>query len=973
MPGIGQHKAWRQYTTDDGLAGNEVFDIILDSKGYLWFATDHGICKFNGYEFISPKDTSSLVGTEAFVPTEDSHGNIWFGRLDKSIWIVKDNVVRPWRYNHILNQYKDNFSFFDNLVVDKNETVWLALGNIGFLVVKEDGSHQVIRESNRRNLLITNVNSKIHFANQITATLDGASLGSNDIIDILMLKDGKTTMIDQVKVRDAAIENYGSAWPLGNKEFLITSNGKVFHFKDHQFISAFSSHIIAPKIIETAEGNILVAAYKGSNPGLFLYNSLDHFKENNGENILSDFLVCDILCDPEGGWWAATRERGVLYCKNPNIDVYDTSTGLPTSNVYRLTSDHKQNIYAGLWPKEVWKINSLSKQVECISTDVNPMAETWALYYDTVQQRLWRSTPLEYFDDNQWTIIYGYNSAGKRGDLIAKEISFDPSGKYFWASSTLGFYKIGIPSHQVTYMRGKENELVNHRTFSITTDYNGNTWVATIDGLRMWKEDHYELPLFQHSALKFLVSDLELLPDSSIVIALSGGGILIRKPNGDLSHVTANEGLTSNIITKIQSGSHGDFYACSDFGLNHLMKDSVQSWKVETVTMKQGLPSNLVNDLSILNGVLWVATAKGMAHIKKLPAIYAVSPPVLDKFSINNKDTTYFQDIHLSYDQNNVTIGFHSLHFRSEGNIQYRYRFSKSDSLYAYTTSRQLNFGDLSPGQYALEVQAQHEDGHWSEAALWSFRILQPWWTSWWFFSIIILLVSLAVLAIIKNRLNSIKNKATISGKIKDLELAALRAQMNPHFIFNCLGSIQQFIVENDSASATRYLARFAKLVRLALHSSIDGKHSLADEIAMLDNYLALEQMRFNGRFQYLIETAEIDDMDDIHIPPMLLQPFVENAVKHGIGQAGGESEIKIAFTKKDNMLLAVITDNGPGFSPTSAISNEVHKSVGSSLTKSRLDLLSGSPQGNSYIQENILGPDGEVLGARVEVRIPLD
>ncbi len=196
---------------------------------------------------------------------------------------------------------------------------------------------------------------------------------------------------------------------------------------------------------------------------------------------------------------------------------------------------------------------------------------------------------------------------------------------------------------------------------------------------------------------------------------------------------------------------------------------------------------------------------------------------------------------------------------------------------------------------------------------------------------------------------------------------------MNPHFIFNCLGSIQQFIAENDPQSATRYLARFAKLVRLSLHSSVDGKHSLAEEIEMLDNYLALEKMRFKGRFDYTIDTASDIDPDEIHIAPMLIQPFVENAVMHGVKDKKGDGLITIDFSLHEKSLCVSVSDNGPGFSTASYKEKSDHKSVGMALTQNRLDLLSGSHNGHQYHQLNQTAPDGKVLGARVTVEMPVE
>ena len=205
--------------------------------------------------------------------------------------------------------------------------------------------------------------------------------------------------------------------------------------------------------------------------------------------------------------------------------------------------------------------------------------------------------------------------------------------------------------------------------------------------------------------------------------------------------------------------------------------------------------------------------------------------------------------------------------------------------------------------------------------------------------------------------------------------MAALRAQMNPHFIFNCLQAIQSYIVQNDRDAANTYLTRFAKLVRLALHGSVDGLHSLAEEIAMLDNYLHLEQMRFRGKFEFVIR-AEGLDLDEIILPPMLVQPFVENALIHGLQNHESGGRVAVIFAQKGNVLEVLVTDNGPGFleNETAMQDKAPHKSVGMMLTQKRLDLLMGGGKTGSdtLVRETVLDESGASQGARAQIFIPI-
>ena len=970
MPAIGQHKAWRQYTIADGLPGNEVYDMLQDSKGYMWFVTDQGICRFNGYDFFRPVDTTSWAGSEAFIPVEDGKGRIWFNRINQTLWFVENDTVKEWEFNAVLDHYRKDFNRIDQLGIADDGTVWMGLTSIGFLVVGPDGQHKLIQESPFPNLVFTKLKNRIIHATQISP--DQHSLfRENKSADVLKFAEGQGVLIDRFQ---SANDNFGEwgTWLLRNDTVLTLFNGMYAVFHKENLLYKIKPDIVAEKVIQTQEGEILLASHTAPLSGLLMYLSLEDFRKGKGENLLPDYLVTDVYDDRDGGWWASTKNGGVFYCKNPGISVFDISSGLPSSNVLRLASDGENMIYAGMDNKNIVSVNHNTNK-SIILPLPNLYDKVTALFYKKYNKRLWCSSNLKYWDGSGWKEITFINVNDVLTPVSAKQISISPSGDRLWLSSAHGLLSLEVKSLSTRLYVDVNQNPSSDRTYSVLEDANGTVWIATMQGLKILKDGNFVSPPFTPSALQSDIRDIVQLKDGVIAFGSLGKGIAILYPNEQVIQYTKNDGLSSNDITMLKVGQDGELYACTNFGLNRLWPLGDRKWKIQHISVKQGLPSDIVNDVVTLKDELWIATDKGLVRMKEVPEAYPVSAPAIDQVYVDNQKIPETEHIRMPYDKNNITIHFTSLHFKSEGDILYRYRLIEADTTYNFTSQREVNYAKLAPGHYNFEVQAQQEDRSWSPSALVSFEINSPWWVRWWFVALVGMMVLGIAAHIVRSRLKVYRKEAAIELKMKDLEMAALRAQINPHFIFNCLGSIQQFIAENDSASATRYLARFAKLVRLALHSSIDGKHALTDEIAMLDNYLALEQMRFKDRFQYQIDTTAIADLDDIHIPPMLLQPFVENAVKHGMGQGSSKGDIKIAFTKKDNLLLVVITDNGPGFSEMRSDAHEAHKSVGLSLTRNRLDLLSVSHDANSYIQGNITGTDGEVKGAKVEIQIPLD
>ncbi|MDP1802488.1 MAG: histidine kinase, partial [Bacteroidota bacterium] len=244
----------------------------------------------------------------------------------------------------------------------------------------------------------------------------------------------------------------------------------------------------------------------------------------------------------------------------------------------------------------------------------------------------------------------------------------------------------------------------------------------------------------------------------------------------------------------------------------------------------------------------------------------------------------------------------------------------------------------------------------------------------------IIILIFLLVILIFKYRLNLIKKRERLKTiqqtKLSNAELKALRSQMNPHFVFNAINSVQYFITNNDPASSQKYLSKFARLIRYVVDNSKPSVIPLSKELEALNLYLDLESLRFEHKFEYSIDINKNIDIENVQIPSMLIQPFVENAIWHGLMHKETKGKIKIEIDVKEKVMLCVIEDNGIGRKRAQEINrennNEFHKSVGISLTQERLDVL--NLQNNSKLTVTIidlLDVEGNNTGTRVELNLP--
>ena len=322
----------------------------------------------------------------------------------------------------------------------------------------------------------------------------------------------------------------------------------------------------------------------------------------------------------------------------------------------------------------------------------------------------------------------------------------------------------------------------------------------------------------------------------------------------------------------------------------------------------------------------------------------------------------------LSPEENNLAFQYLALNFQQAGRIPYRYRLNEGD--WNFTQERFARFVQLPPSSYRLEVQSQNEDGLWSRSLVHDFRILTPWWQRWWFYALLVTALATSFFIFYKYRTGILKNEIAFKEQVTDLEKKALQAQMNPHFIFNCLTSIQKLILEKDAENAMRYLNRFSKLVRGTLNASVAGEITLQEEIELLHNYLELEKLRFKDAFEYEVSVHPSLDVFDIAFSPMLLQPYVENAIVHGMRDKDGDGKVEVSFHPLGEQVVAIIADNGPGIALSSKL-NPDHKSVGMTLTKRRLELMHNDRSNEGLVQVfEIEDGKGGVLGTRVRVQL---
>jgi two-component sensor histidine kinase len=371
-----------------------------------------------------------------------------------------------------------------------------------------------------------------------------------------------------------------------------------------------------------------------------------------------------------------------------------------------------------------------------------------------------------------------------------------------------------------------------------------------------------------------------------------------------------------------------------------------------------------------------------------------IPPAVLRKITIFDQplkldsSLANLKSLHLSYKQNFVSFEFAALSYDHPEKNQYACQLIGFDKkMVQLGTNHSISYTNVPPASYTLKVKVANNDGVWNEEGYeLKLIIVPPFWATWWFRSILVAAFIGAVFLFFKLRENRIKKEqlrqTAINKEIAEIRMSALRAQMNPHFIFNSLNSIQHLISIREKEEAVSYLSKFSKLIRQILENSRENTVSISSELELLELYIQLEQLRFNHKFDYYVSVDKKIDIENVEMPPLLIQPYVENAIVHGLVNKDGRGELWLSMERNNGLLVCKIEDNGIGRAKAIEIEQKKalrHKSLGIKLTNERISTLSTLMEHKTAVliedlYEEDQGRDGkpQPKGTRVTITFPV-
>lgn len=950
------------FTIEDGLPSNECHDVVQDSSGYIWIATDRGLSRFDGYAFRNYGLQDGLSDLVCLDLQLDSEQNIWINTLSKVLYkyIPQYDSIVEYEYNSIIQQYHNNISELSDFFIDTTGTVHISIGTIGVLVIHTNGSSDVV-ESGIDNICtflyefdefhcvaVDNGDKNGLFYN---SNFKGFLPGSGNWYKECPILFNNTFLEEELNV-DWDFERKRTIEKIGDSEFLYYWRGILYHIKNNHAKSSIKSR--TPNDILFSSDSTIYIGYVYP-LGLKKYKGLDALINNNYTSILDSVSISRIYVDDEKQMWISSLEQGIFLFQD---NFFQPSKSiLKNSRISELLSINNE-LYFNANEKNIGITDTLLQSYDIL---IESESNLFSIYFDDTKQRLiFGNSIINYVDINE--IKKPNSSVFSKRALATKTILKLSNGDIL----TLYYNVISLYKNILDgayYSSGTEHESMRFESVGQLNDS-----IVLIGGLHgiytfnLLDKKLQEVDL--HSSLKCRINDIQVSDDDFILFGTQGNGVILWDKKTEYKQVSTSDGLASNIIEKTYISEEGRIFTCSFAGLSEISLDDFDNYKITNYNRHNGLTTNEVLDVKVINDKIYVATGKGINLIAPNVKSEKSKEVKINEVSINSKKYAFKHVPNkLSYTEGNMTIYYKCIDVHKMGDILYRYRMNNQD--WIETKLTYINFSSLSSGQYKFAIQVRDEFGKWSNSSEYAFTIGKPIWRRIEFILALITLSFLIGYLIFKNKVNQLKLENKLNEEIIALERSALQAQMNPHFIFNCLNSIQNFIMENKKEEAMNYLSDFSKLVRLNLQVSVDNRISIDTEVKLLESYLKLEKLRLKESFNYELKIDKEIQKLSTYIPPMLIQPYVENAVIHGMKHRDTGGIVKVTFQKQGKHLNILIFDNGK-YSESSPKTE--YKSLGMSITNKRLAYINQLDDIDYKVQPNVSDN-----GTTIHITIPFN
>lgn len=944
----GQNPQFEVIDKRKGLTSNTVYDVFQDSKGFMWFGTVYGLVRYDGYEVKSYLNLKK-VSPEATCIREDLYGRIWYENFDNYLFFIQNDSVHALNQNKTLNHVRDFSLIADHMCVIQEKGIDIfSLNSLKriktiFIDFKIDSLGIFWCRQSKNNYYI--LADKVYEINNI-----------NKLCEI-------SYIIFENKYKPNFLLNFK------NDIVPISLNNEIV------IIYKLENKVYVPDIHLKIKTRIQSATFVDekfwlcSPKGVYVYN------ENWQPAFINNYLFIDknissVFKDREGGFWISTLNEGLLHVKDFATKKYYDGVNL---NKLSLIGD---NLFMTTKKGEILKLNLHSYEGKAVYKD-KYQSEITSLFVDSAKNTL-------YCNPKTLHILNLSQNKKKEMPVIIKDL-VKVNDKYFAYAATGGCGLISITNKTYNIWDSIYIKNLTHFSFSFffkklngkSVTYfkkNNSIYYGTNLGLFKVLPNKIEEIKYKNSSLYIL----RIYSFFNTIYALTNEGIVYEiNEKNEFTSIFKKYKLNDRNIINIKLVQHFLF-------LNSHNK--LYYINLKTKEMQEINVNDLdINDIELHMDQLILSTDDGLIFQPFKSNIRNNSPPlfVINTIKINDSIQNLLKSPILNYFQNKIEINYSILSFKTNGQFPLYYKINDGKWQQAIPTSRTLKLEALAPGNYTIIFKLGNNLKQTTSDQTVKFKIKKPWWLTW--YSIIIYCFTFVLVFIsfylwktnfLKKKNQLLKEKIILERQLNKSTLKSIKAQMNPHFFYNALNTIQSFVYSDDKRNASLYLSKFSKLTRLILEMSEKETVPLSDEINALKLYLDIEQVRFNEDMSYEINLSNDLNLELIKIPSMLIQPYVENAVKHGLLHKHGKKKLSIIFQKKDNNLHIEIEDNGVGRKKAEEL-NIVKKNkpepFSSTANLKRIELLNANNKNLGFQIIDNVNENGSAVGTTVIIIIPIE
>ncbi|RMB58596.1 hypothetical protein EAX61_09875 [Dokdonia sinensis] len=952
---VAQEPAIFHLDDKDGLPDVEFYDILEDDKGFIWLAADKGLYRYDGQEFkqfTSPEQR----GRSVFYLTLDPSGDLWCTNLAGQFLYVDGDRLQVFAdLRSQLNGELANFKFRkDELhvyAIDKLLRIDLKTQKLQETYTGPGNYSEPFLQDEKIFLSSSDGVGVMSDAFEIETLLEIKGVGGKGTKNFFFAYKGEQYHVTRALAGNAIVRVDYDAGTLESIQLPdIILEGAIPHITEH-------------------EGALWVFTDQGVHKGIIVNNT---FTIDN--TYLSKEYVTKFTKDREHSYWFTTLDNGVFIIPNINLKKYKVP------RVEKITAIEKLNDSIVLFGSARGHLvqhnirKNLTEQFIQLedSITVNDIVYSKAKNLSYLSQWTVSSVLDHNTQELKKTVAYtGTKSLSRINDSVLLNAAYN-------RASLITIGQDAKIKEDIT--------LNNKRAYTAFHDLKKkDNYVAYIDNLRRYDE-FLEPKVVRNGIESILATSIAQTDDLALWAGTYNAG-LMKIVDGDvIANYTTKDGLVSNDITLLRSdGDH--LWIVTDDGIQYF---NVIDNSLRTLKKRNGLLTYRIVDITMFDDSFLFTTEDGYYVVKRTEIFDPLEAPQVyfTNVSIDDKDVPLAEQYNVPFNKNRVQISFHTNGFKSGESIQYEYRLVGFDDDWKMLDSKSgsVEYASLVPKDYFFQVRSRTAPtAPLSQIQEIAISVKLPFWKQSWFLILLYMAGITLSVWLVWRRVRfreSIKNKQlktlAVEKQITDLKLENLRSQMNPHFIFNALNSIQEYIVLNRKEEASDYLGKFADLIRTYLDHSSKGSITIAEEIESLDMYLELERLRFEDKLEYKIDSTAVDNPEGFRIPTMLVQPYVENAIKHGLLHKKSDRRLTISFAKSldvENAILCIIEDNGIGRAKAIELKekrDKIHKAFATKATRERLQLINKNVHKNvGVVFYDLKDTENNPAGTRVVLTIP--